>query len=171
MSGPGTQPDTNGVAIRLGHNGSARFCVCGSRGCSAHNGYPRGSGRLGRMRVRFGRTSWCICVVAVMGLCDRRVGTAWRPTPVIHDGPDCPPTRSAFTLTGPSPVLRCWFDKGTPLIAAKALSWVSPRLTSHSCLVSFDRVSLWTCGSQKGTQHDDPGCVCVLFVCGLAVWM
>ena len=49
--------------------------------------------------------------------------------PVIHDNPDRRPNRIAFTLTGPSPILRCWFDKGTPLIAAKPLSWVSPCLT------------------------------------------
>ena len=91
---------------------------------------PQRVGGLGRMRVRFGCISWCICVVAVMGLCDWRVGTAWRHTPVIHDDPDCPPNRGAFTLTGPSPNLRCWFGKGTPLIAAKPLSWVSPCLTS-----------------------------------------
>ena len=115
---------------RLGHNGPASLCVCGSRGCPTHNGYPRGSGRLGRMRVRFGRISWCICVVAVMGHCDRWVGTAWRHTPVIHDDPDCPPSRDACTLTGPSPILRCGFGKGTPLIAAEPLSWVSPCLTS-----------------------------------------
>ena len=43
-----------------------------------------------------------------------------------------------------------------------ALLWL------HSCLVSFDCVSLWTCGSQKGTQHDDPWlCVCVCVVCAL----
>ena len=82
------------------------------------------------MRVRFGLIIWCMCVVAVVGLRDRRVGTACRLTPVIHDDPDCPPNRSAFTLTGPSQMLRCWFDKGTPLIAAKPLSWVSPCLTS-----------------------------------------
>ena len=51
-------------------------------------------------------------------------------TPLTHDDPDCHPNRSAFTLTGPSPNLRCWFGKGTPLIAAKPLSWVSPCLTS-----------------------------------------
>ena len=27
MSGPGTQPDVNGVATRLGHNEPARLCV------------------------------------------------------------------------------------------------------------------------------------------------
>ena len=86
-------------------------------------------GGLG-MSVRFGRTCWCNCVVAVFGLCDRRVGTAWRRTPVIHDEPDRRPNRSAFALTGPSPILRCWFGKGTPLIAAEPLSWVSPCLTS-----------------------------------------
>ena len=98
---------------RLGHNGPARLCVCGNRGRRAHHGYPSGSGRLGVI-VRIGRTLWCICVVAVFGLCDRRVGTAWRHTPVIHDDPDRRSNRCAFTLTGPSPILRCWFGKGTP---------------------------------------------------------
>ena len=32
---------------RLGHNGCARLCVCGNRGCRTHKGYPRGSGRAG----------------------------------------------------------------------------------------------------------------------------
>ena len=49
-------------------------------------------------------------------------------------------------------VLATWWT-GTKVFA---LRWL------HSCLVSFDRVSLWACGSQKGTQHDDPGCVCVV---------
>ena len=104
-------------------------CVCGNRGRRAHNGYPSGSGEVGDdCSVRL--YLWCICVVAVFGFCDRRVGTAWRHTPVIHDDPDCPPSRDAFTLTGPSPILRCGFGKGTPLIAVKPLSWVSPCLTS-----------------------------------------
>ena len=34
--------------------------------------------------------------------------------PVIHDDPDCPPNRRAFTITGPSTILRCGFGKGTP---------------------------------------------------------
>ena len=117
--------------------------------------------------------------------------------PVIHDDPDCPPNRCAFALTGPSQHLRCWFGKGTQVSISTELfadvpllflplDWSSSGVSSpdgglvpivfallwvHSCRVSFDRVSFWTCGSQKGTQHDDPGCVCVLFVPGLAVWM
>ena len=35
----------------LGHNGSARLCVCGNRSRRTHNGYPRQSGRVGRMKV------------------------------------------------------------------------------------------------------------------------
>ena len=105
-------------------------CVCGNRGRRTHNGYPRGSGRVGRMRLRFGGVPLCICVVSVMDLCDWRFGTAWRHTPLIHDDPDRHPNRSAFTLTGPSPIFRCGFGKGTPLIAAEPLSWVSPCLTS-----------------------------------------
>ena len=46
-----------------------------------------------------------------------------------------------------------------------ALLWV------HSCRVSFDRASLWTCGLLKGTQRDCFDCVCVLFVHRLAVWV
>ena len=38
-----------------------------------------------------------------------------------------------------------------------ALLWL------HSCLVSSDRVSLWTYGSPKGTQRDGPGFVCVVY--------
>ena len=73
---------------------------------------PEDRGGLG-MRVRFGCVPWCMCVVAVMGLCDRRVGAAWRHTPVNHDGTNRQPNRSAFTLTGPSQNVRCWFGKGT----------------------------------------------------------
>ena len=50
--------------------------------------------------------------------------------PLTHDDPDCPPNCIAFTLLRPSQILRCWFGKGTPLIAAEPLSWVSPCLTS-----------------------------------------
>ena len=32
------------------------------------------------------------------------------------------------------------------------------------CRGSFDRVTLWTCGSLKGTQRDDLGCVCVCWL-------
>ena len=45
------------------------------------------------MRVRFGAIPWCMCVVVVMDLCDRRVGAAWRHTPLIHDDPDRRPNR------------------------------------------------------------------------------
>ena len=121
--------DANGVATFVW---AQWFCevVCGNRNRRVHNGYPRGSGRHGGMRVRLGRVTLCICVVAVVGLCDRRVGTAWRLAAVTHDDPDRRPNRSASTITGPSQNLRCWFGKGTPLIAAKPLSWVSPCLTS-----------------------------------------
>ena len=36
-----------------------------------------------------------------------------------------------------------------------ALLWL------HPCRASFDRVTLWTCGSLKGTQRDYLGCVVV----------
>ena len=39
-----------------------------------------------------------------------------------------------------------------------ALLWL------HSCLVLYDGVTLWTCGSPKGTQHDDNGSVCCLCI-------
>ena len=39
-----------------------------------------------------------------------------------------------------------------------ALLWM------HSCLVSPDGVTLWTCGSPKDSQHDGLGSVCCL--CG-----
>ena len=61
----------------LGNNGPCEV-VCGNRGRPTHIGYPRWSGRVGRMRVRsFGIHLW-VCVVAVMGLCDRWFGTPWR---------------------------------------------------------------------------------------------
>ena len=60
---------------------------------------PRCSGRGWGMRARFVCIPQCICVVAVVGLCDRRVGTAWRFTPVIHDDPDRRP------IVVPSPSL------------------------------------------------------------------
>ena len=37
-----------------------------------------------------------------------------------------------------------------------ALMWL------HSCLVPPDGVTLWTCGSPKGTHHDGFSCVCCL---------
>ena len=37
-------------------------------------------------------------------------------------------------------------------------------LRLHSCLVSPDGFTLWTCGSPKDSQHDGPGSVCCL--CG-----
>ena len=39
-----------------------------------------------------------------------------------------------------------------------ALLWL------HSSLVSSDGVTLWTCGSPKGTQHDGPASVCCLCI-------
>ena len=39
-----------------------------------------------------------------------------------------------------------------------ALLWL------QSCLVSFDGVTLWKCGSPKGTQHDGSGSVCCLCI-------
>ena len=105
---------------RLGHNGPARLCVCGNRCRRAHNGYPSGSGEVGD-----DCSVWCICVVAVFGLCDRRVGTAWRHTPVIHDGPDRRPNRNAFYSHWfiANFALLVW--QGDTLMAAEPLSWVS----------------------------------------------
>ena len=48
------------------------------------------------------------------------------------------------------------------------VGWAPMCLRCCGCipsLVPFDRVSLGTCGSQKGTQNDGPGCVCVCVVC------
>ena len=63
----------------LGNNGPCELvCVCVNRGRPTHIGHPRWSGRVGRMRVRsFGIHLW-VCVVAVMGRCDRWFGTSWR---------------------------------------------------------------------------------------------
>ena len=47
-----------------------------------------------------------------------------------------------------------------------AIWWTGPNvfalLCLQPCLVSSDGVTLWTCGSPKGTQHDGPGSVCLL---------
>ena len=56
-------------------------------------------------------------------------------TPLTHDDPGCRPNRSAFTLTGPSQILRCWFGKGTQVsISTELFADVPPSF-------SF----LWTC--------------------------
>ena len=107
------------IGLVVGVNGVAtvldtlvlRGCVCAVVGPTMVT--PDDRGGLG-VRVQFGGISWCNCVVAVIGLCDRRVGTAWRHTPVIHNDPDRRPNRNAFTLTGPSLMLRDGFGKGTP---------------------------------------------------------
>ena len=53
--------------------------------------------------------------------------------------------------------------------------WTGPHVFAllwfHPSWVSFDRVTLWTCGSPKGTQRDCSGCVCVVFTHRLAVWV
>ena len=49
-----------------------------------------------------------------------------------------------------------------------AIWWTGPNVFAllwlHPCLVSPDGVTVWTCGSPKGTQHDDPGSVCCLCI-------
>ena len=50
-----------------GDNGPCEI-VCVDRGRRTHIGYPRWSGRVGRMRVRSFGIPWWVCVVAVMGL-------------------------------------------------------------------------------------------------------
>ena len=60
----------------LGNNGSCEV-VCVNRCRPTHTGYPRRSGRVGRMRVRSFHIHLWVCVVAVMGLCDWRFGTSW----------------------------------------------------------------------------------------------
>ena len=131
--GPWYTAGVNGVATVVGTM-VLRGCVCVWQSRSS-DPQSIGSVKFGKMKVRFGGSPWRMCVVAVIGCCDRRVDATWRHTPVIHDDPDLRPNRRSFTLTGPSPILRCWFGKGTPLIAAKPLSWVSPCLTS-CCLTS-----------------------------------
>ena len=112
MSGPGAQPDVNGVTTRLGRM-VLRGCVWQSRS-SGHNGYPSGSGRLGGDEG----TIWLYHLLYL-----RRCGDGpLRPEgwysmtthPVIHDDPDRRPNRNALTITGPSTMLRCGFGKGTP---------------------------------------------------------
>ena len=76
--GPGTQQVPKVVQPPWGNGPCEVVCVCVNRGRSTHIGYPRWSGRVGRMRVRpFDILLW-VRVVAVMGLCDRRFGTSWR---------------------------------------------------------------------------------------------
>ena len=91
------------------------FCevVCGNRGRRAHNGYPRGPGRLGErgydalaLLGSFVSLRWWAVVTG---------GSVHHgDTPLTHDDPGCRTNRNAFTLTGPSQNLRCWFGKGTP---------------------------------------------------------
>ena len=156
---------------------------------------PQDRGGLG-MIARFGLTLWCICVVVVLGFCDRRVGTAWRHTPVIHDDPDhSPPNRSAFAFIGRSPILHCCFGKGTqisistdPFVHAPSFSpfglvvgLVCPRHMVDWCqcvcavvvasLFSFARwrysVDMWVA---EGHTARWPR-LCVSFVHRLAVWV
>ena len=90
--------------------------------------------------------------------------------PLTHGDPDCCPNRSAFTLTGPSPILRCWFDKGAPLLAAKPPSWVSPCLTSCCFFLPLDWSSVWCVLALWWTG---PHCVCVAvaaFLPGVVRW-
>ena len=54
-----------------------------------------------------------------------------------------------------------------------AMWWSGPNVVAllwlHSCLVSSDGVTLWTCGSPTGTQHDGLGsvcCLCIALRCG-----
>ena len=126
--GPWCTAGVNGVATVLGTM-VLRGSVCGNRGRRAYNGYPSGSGRFGDdcSFRSYPLVYLCRCGARLL----RPEGLYSMAThPVIHDDPHRRPDRSAFTLTGPSPILRCWFGKGTPLIAAEPLSWVSPCLTS-----------------------------------------
>ena len=80
LSGVGRSRYFVDMWVAAGHTARLRGCVCGNRCRRTHNGYPRGLVRVGWMRVRFGGIPWCICVVAVIGLCDRWLGTAPRHT-------------------------------------------------------------------------------------------
>ena len=96
MLGPGAQQVSMVSRPSWAHWFCELVCVCVSIAVVGPTMVtPEDRGGLG-MKVRFGGTSWRICVVAVMGFCDRRVGTAWRHTPVIPDDPDRRPTRNAF---------------------------------------------------------------------------
>ena len=156
-------------------------------------------------------------------------------TPLTHDDPGCRTNRSAFTLTGPSQSLRCWFDKGhqdsggaaimgvplphlvlplsgclsrrTPARATRgkarghrsvlaqnplmmhpllfllldlssvwcalATWWIGPNVIAllwlHSCLVSFDRATLWTCGSL--TAHSAMALALCVVCASPSVWV
>ena len=57
-------------------NGSARLRV--SIAVVVPQWLPQRVGEVRGMWERLGGTCWCMCVVAVMGLCDRRFGTSWR---------------------------------------------------------------------------------------------
>ena len=76
-------------------------------------------------------------------------------TPLTHDDPDCPPNRSAFTLTGPSQNLRCWFGKGTQIsISTEPFADVPPLL-----FPSFGLVVGLVCPRH---MVDWPQCVCAV---------
>ena len=75
--GPWCTAGANGVATVWGTM-VLRGCVCVCVAIAVVGpamGTPQDRGGFG-MIVRFGFTLWCICVVAVLGIWDRRVGAA-----------------------------------------------------------------------------------------------
>ena len=106
--------DQMSVVLRPhGHNGSARswlaIAVVGPQWLPQPVG--EGVGKRGYDSIAFLRVFVSLRWWALRG---RRVCTAWRHTPVMHDDPDCHPDRDAFTLTGPSPNCRWGLARGHP---------------------------------------------------------
>ena len=133
MSGPSTQPDVNGVATRLSTM-VLRGCVWQSRS-SGPQWLPK---RIGKVREDEG-TIWLYFLVYLRRCGDgplRPEGCHSMTThPLIHDDPGCQPNRIAFTLTGPSPILRCGFGKGTPVSMSTEPFVIVPLLSPFFGLV------------------------------------
>ena len=62
----------------LGNNGSCEVVCVSIAVVGPTLVTPDGRGGVVRMRVRSFDIPWWVCVVAVVGLCDRRFGTPWR---------------------------------------------------------------------------------------------
>ena len=115
---------------------------------------------------------------------------------MIHDNPDRRPNRIAFTLIGPSPILRCWFGKGTQVSISTdpfadapppfSFLWTCRRPGVSSPYGGLAPMCLRCCGSiltgVARLRYFVDMCVaewhtarwpwlCVLFVHRLAVWV